>query len=95
MMNGVSSQWANSPRLGLIGNPENRRVRDFQKAVEELGLSKPPCLSYEELLRDPESLSRLEVDLLRIDCRGRTARSRAHLLLAVADLRMRTWNSVR
>ena len=69
-MNGVLSPWANSPRLGLIGNPENRRIRDFQRAVEELGGPAPACLSYAELLRDPGSLDRLEADLLRIDSPG-------------------------
>ncbi len=69
-MNGVLSPWVSSPRLGLIGNPENRRVRDFQLAVQELGYASPNCLSYEELLRDPESLANLDVDLLRIDSPG-------------------------
>jgi hypothetical protein len=69
-MNGVLSPWASSPRLGLIGNSENRRIRDFQAAVEELGCPRPACLSYVELLRDGESLARLDVDLLRIDSPG-------------------------
>jgi glutathione synthase/RimK-type ligase-like ATP-grasp enzyme len=72
-MNGVLSPWVNSPRLGLIGNPENRRIRDFQTAVEVLGCPRPACLSYEELLRDGESLARLDVDLLRIDSPGENA----------------------
>lgn len=63
-------QSANNPRLGLIGNPENRRVRDFQRAVEELGQPAPTCLSYEQLLRRPESLRDLDVDLIRIDSPG-------------------------
>src|SRR5437899_1796547 len=70
MMNGVLSPWGSSPRLGLIGNPENRRIRDFQNAVEELGRPCPACLSYEDLLRDTESLSRFEADVLRIDSPG-------------------------
>jgi glutathione synthase/RimK-type ligase-like ATP-grasp enzyme len=65
-----SSPWASNPRLGLIGNPENRRIRDFQTAVEELGHATPVCLSYEELFRDGESLARLDLDLLRIDSPG-------------------------
>jgi glutathione synthase/RimK-type ligase-like ATP-grasp enzyme len=69
-MNGVLSPWANKPRLGLIGNPENRRIRDFQSAVEALGLPRPPCLAYAELLSNPEALDRFEVDLLRIDSPG-------------------------
>jgi hypothetical protein len=72
-MSGDLSQWANSPRLGLIGNPENRRIRDFQAAVEALGFPRPACLSYEELLRDGESLARFDVDLLRIDSPGENA----------------------
>lgn len=60
----------NSFRLGLVGNPENRRIREFQQAVEELGGPTPACLSYEELLHTPDSLARLEVDLLRIDSPG-------------------------
>jgi glutathione synthase/RimK-type ligase-like ATP-grasp enzyme len=69
-MNGVSSPLANSPRLGLLGNPENRRILDFQAAVREQGGSSPSCLAYEELLNDPQSLLRLDVDLLRIDSPG-------------------------
>jgi len=69
-MNGALSQSANSCRLGLIGNPENRRIRDFQAAANALGYATPPCLSYEELLRDPESLARFDVELIRIDSPG-------------------------
>ena len=69
-MNGDLSPWANNPRLGLIGNPANRRVRDFQDAVEKLGRPRPACVAYEELLRDPEALTRFDVDLLRIDSPG-------------------------
>ncbi len=56
------------PRLGIVGNPENRRVRDFQAAVEELGLPRPPCLAYETLLRDPEV--GFDVDVLRLESPG-------------------------
>jgi glutathione synthase/RimK-type ligase-like ATP-grasp enzyme len=69
-MNGVLSPWANNPRLGIIGNPENRRVRDFQSAMEASGRPRPACLAYEELLKDPESLAGFDVDLLRIDSPG-------------------------
>lgn len=69
-MSGVLSPWANNSRLGLIGNPENRRIADFQKAVEELGCPRPACLSYEELLSDSGSLARFDADLLRIDSPG-------------------------
>ncbi len=66
-MNGALSPWASRPRLGLIGNPENRRIRDFQETVRELGGPVPACLSYEEILRDGDSLARFNADLLRID----------------------------
>ena len=79
-MNGVLSRWASSPRLGLIGNPGNRRIRDFQAAVEELGYPRPVCLSYEELLSDPESLARLDIDLFRIDSPGENAAVAAALI---------------
>lgn len=69
-MSGVLSPWANSHRLGLIGNPENRRIRDFQEAVEAAGHPRPACLSYAELLHSPESLARFDVDLLRIESPG-------------------------
>ena len=57
-------------RLGLIGNPENRRLQDFSRAHEELGLAAPVILSYQQLLADPAALDRLQVDLLRIDSPG-------------------------
>src|SRR5687767_6994525 len=70
MRSSALSQSANNPRLGLIGNPENRRIRDFQRTVQEIGYPAPPCLSYEELLREPESLARFDADLIRIDSPG-------------------------
>jgi len=72
-MNGASLPWANSCRLGLIGNPENRRIRDFQDAVEGLGRPRPPCLAYTDLLRDEATLGHFEADLLRIDSPGENA----------------------
>jgi glutathione synthase/RimK-type ligase-like ATP-grasp enzyme len=60
-------------RLGLLGNPENRRIQDFAQARRELGYPEPPVLSYEDVLRDPGSLERLDVDLLRIDSPGENA----------------------
>ena len=68
--NGASLPWVNSLRLGLIGNPENRRIRDFQRAVEEVGGSTPSCLPYEELLANPGSLQSLDTHILRIDSPG-------------------------
>ena len=91
MMNGVLSPWVNSPRLGLIGNPENRRIRDFQEAVVALGCPRPGCLSYEEILRDAGALARFDVDLLRIDSPGENENV-ARALIALgggpADARM-------
>jgi len=73
-MSGVLSPWVSDPRLGLIGNPENRRIHDFQDAVEELGWPRPACLAYEDLLRDPATLERLDADVLRIDSPGENER---------------------
>jgi glutathione synthase/RimK-type ligase-like ATP-grasp enzyme len=70
MMSGVLLRSANNLRLGLIGNPENRRIRDFQDAVESSGRPRPACLAYADLLRDPGKLPRFDVDLLRIDSPG-------------------------
>src|SRR5262245_39612078 len=81
-MNGVLSQSESSPRLGLIGNPENRRIADFQNAVEELGWPRPPCLAYEELLAHPETLDSLDADVLRVDSPGENARL-ANALIAL------------
>ena len=69
-MNPVLSRSANSLRLGIIGNPENRRVRDFQNVAEAVGWARPDCLAYEELLRDSGSLARFDADLLRVDSPG-------------------------
>src|SRR5687767_1398773 len=70
MMNGGLSLSESKPRLGLIGNPENRRVMDFQAAAEDFGYPKPACLSYEKLLTDLSELERFDVDLIRIDSPG-------------------------
>lgn len=59
--------------LGLLGNPENRRVQQFSQAVVGCGLRTPVCLSYRELLRDPTALDRLDVDLLRVESAGENA----------------------
>jgi hypothetical protein len=69
-MNGASLQSANRARLGLIGNPENRRILDFQRTAQELGFPVPLCLSYEQLLRDPDSLAHFDVELIRVDSPG-------------------------
>jgi glutathione synthase/RimK-type ligase-like ATP-grasp enzyme len=79
-MNGVSLPWANKPSLGLIGNPENRRIRDFQDALEASGQPRPPCLSYLELLRDEGALERFDAGLIRIDSPGENAAVAAALI---------------
>ncbi len=73
-MNGVLSQWESKPRsfFGLLGNPENRRIRDFQAAVERLGMPRPECVSYEDFLRAPHALPG-GCELLRIDSPGENA----------------------
>lgn len=62
-----------SSRLGLLGNPENRRVQDFCRAARSLGLAEPFVLSYEALLSGDgwEQLHRL--DELRIESPGENA----------------------
>ncbi len=65
------SPWGNKPApLGLIGNPENRRIRDFQDTAERLGWPRPPCLAYRDLLRDPGLLGAWQVEAVRIDSPG-------------------------
>lgn len=56
--------------LGIVGNPENRRVKDFVKACLESCNSCPKVLSYEELLTEPNILEDFKVDLVRIDSPG-------------------------
>lgn len=72
-MNGGLSQWASKPRLGLIGNPENRRIIDFQVEAQEQGWPKPICLPYEGLLSDSSALEQFEADFVRIDSPGENA----------------------
>ena len=71
---GGSSPSASDLRLGIIGNPENRRVFDFQNTAEEIGFSRPICLAYETLLEDPEALGRFNPDFIRIDSPGENPR---------------------
>lgn len=68
--NGVSWPSVNSVRLALLGNPENRRIREFQRAAEELGGPVPACLSFEQFINSPASLGTLNAELLRIDSPG-------------------------
>ena len=66
----LSNLRYNRPCLGLIGNPENRRIYEFQNAVEVLGWARPACLAYEQILEDPARLERFDADILRIDSPG-------------------------
>ena len=60
-----------SRRLGILGNPENRRVRDYLHTLRELGQPEPTCFSYLDLLQNPRPLP---VDFLRIDSPGENDR---------------------
>lgn len=58
-------------RLGLIGNPENRRVRHFVEAMTARGLPRPPVVSWMSLLRDEYEWNALErAETWRIDSAG-------------------------
>jgi hypothetical protein len=62
----------NDVSLCIVGNPDNRRVRDFQAAAELMRLERPACLSWSELLRDRRTaLARLaSADAVRIESPG-------------------------
>ena len=60
-----------SKRFGILGNPENRRVRDYVQTLKELGQPEPLCFAYLDLLRNPRTLP---VDFLRIDSPGENER---------------------
>lgn len=60
-----------SKRLGILGNPENRRVRDYVRTLRQLGQPEPLCFAYQELLQNPRPLP---VDFLRIDSPGEDER---------------------
>lgn len=59
----------------IIGNPANRRVRDYQSAASASGLSVPECLPWRSLLEAPtERLKRIGDDAsMRIDSPGEDA----------------------
>ncbi|MBN1909117.1 MAG: STM4014 family protein [Pirellulales bacterium] len=59
-------------RLCIVGNPENRRVRDFQAAAGRIGFPTPECVSWRELLDEPRAaLVRLATtDMVRLDSPG-------------------------
>ena len=64
-------------RFGILGNPENRRVRDYVQTLKELGQPEPLCFAYEDLLQNPRPLP---VDLLRIDSPGENERVARRLI---------------
>ena len=57
-------------RLTIIGNPENRRVTEFQAASVALGESKPRCLAWDTIVREPDILTTIDADLVRIESPG-------------------------
>ncbi len=68
------------PRIGLLGNPENRRLRDFSQTVVELGGPAPILLSYLDVLREPAILQALNIDILRIDSPGENEQVASQLI---------------
>ena len=64
-----SSRSVNKPvQLGLVGNLENRRIRDFCSRWQALGQPAPTLIDYQNL---PESVP--QVDVIRIDSPGENA----------------------
>ena len=61
---------ARPSQLGLLGNPENRRVHEFSCAALQLGLQLPRVVSYRELLEGAGWDALEELDSLRIDSPG-------------------------
>ncbi len=62
-------------QLGLVGNLENRRIRDFCNSWQALGQPRPTLIDYQHL---PQSAPR--VDVLRIDSPGESAALAAELI---------------
>ncbi len=62
-------------QLGLVGNLENRRIRDFCARWLALGQPAPTLIDYQQL---PNAAPR--VDVLRIDSPGENAALAAHLI---------------
>lgn len=62
-------------RIGIVGNPENRRVRDFQSTAEQLGLPFPECVSWRNVIDEPDrSCERLGAfDQVRLESAGENA----------------------
>lgn len=50
---GVLLQLESDAKLCIVGNPENRRVCDCQATAERLGIGRPACLSWLDILDDP------------------------------------------
>lgn len=75
MKNGDTWRSENNLQIGIIGNLENRRVRDFSSTAITLGYPTPHCVGWLEFIDHPErGLSQLEsMDLIRIDSPGENA----------------------
>jgi glutathione synthase/RimK-type ligase-like ATP-grasp enzyme len=82
MMSGVSLPWENDGRLFVVGNPENRRVRDLQATAERIGFYPPVCVSWREILDDPPAgLARLRAaGMVRLDSPGENEDVLRHLV---------------
>jgi len=65
-MKNLSWRWANKQAVLIVGNPENRRVRDFAAVWQRLHGRSPEVFSYLELLRRPPP----EAPLVRLDSPG-------------------------
>jgi glutathione synthase/RimK-type ligase-like ATP-grasp enzyme len=62
-----AGMWpSGSSRLGVLGNPENRRVQEYLRVADQMG-RRPVCFSWRDWLRNPR---RLPVDRLRIESPG-------------------------
>lgn len=64
-----------SIRLGLVGSPDSRRIRDFRARWLALGQSEPVVIDYLDL---PRAVPR--VDVLRLDSPGENAELAAFLI---------------
>ncbi|MCB1633732.1 MAG: STM4014 family protein [Xanthomonadales bacterium] len=62
-------------RLGLVGNPDNRRIRDFRARWVALGQPEPVLIDYLKLPTVAPC-----VDVLRLDSPGENAALAAHLM---------------
>lgn len=67
--------------LCVIGNPENRRVRDFQESAVEMGMARPACITWLELIKEPTANARLsDYDLVRIESPGENSEVQHRLM---------------